>query len=85
MVTDVLDALHFALRQQPVKPCDVNMLFWDNGRDGKKATYHGFVVRAIARRASVQNLFLEMQDLGAKVGTSVETLMQDMKIVLRCG
>ena len=79
LVISVLDALNFALRQQQVNPCDVNMLFLDNGRDGKKATYHGFVVRAIARRAFVQNLRLEMQGLEAKVGTSAKSLVQDMQ------
>ena len=79
LVVCVLEALHFALHHEQVKPCDVNMLFLDNGRDGKKATYHGFVVRAIARRAFVQNLCLETQDLEAKVGTSAKSLVQDMK------
>ena len=78
LVVCVLEALHFALHHEQVKPCDVNMLFLDNGRDGKKATYHGFVVRAIARRAFVQNLCLEMRDLEAQVGTA-ETLVQDLK------
>ena len=70
---------YVASLQQQVNPCDLDMLILDNGRDGKKATYHGFVVRAIARRAFVQNLCLEMQDLEAKVGTSAKSLVQDMK------
>ena len=56
LVVSVLDALNFALRQQQVTPSDMSMLCLDNGREGKKATYHVFVVRAIAHRAFVQNL-----------------------------
>ena len=36
-------------------------------------------MRAISRRAFVQFLWLEMQALEAKAGTSVETLVQDLK------
>ena len=41
LVASVLDALNFALRHEQVKPSGVNIHYLDNGRDGKKATYHG--------------------------------------------
>ena len=69
LVEASLDALHFALRGDLVKPNDVTAVYLDQPRTGTTKAdadcKHGFVVRAIARFAFIRHLSVEKDELSA--------------------
>ena len=85
LVDTSLGALHFALRNELVKPTEVTLSFLDGrdpGKDKKQADMKGFVLEVVARHACLQHIELERLDLAEKAGGQAATIVEDLSTLL---
>ena len=85
LVDTSLGALHFALRNEIVKPAEVTLSFIDGrdpGKDKKQADMKGFVLKVVARHAFLQHIELERLDLAEKAGGQAATIVEDLSTLL---
>ena len=82
LVEASLGAIHFALRNDILKPADVTIPLLDGQDRNKKRISHGFTLKAVARHAFVQHLELERAELEERAGTQAKTIVNDLRTLL---